>query len=39
VASLEKPGESGETALREIQFTTPGGTRIFWTVAPEKPSY
>jgi hypothetical protein len=33
VASLEG------TALREIQFTTPGGTRILWTVAPGKASY
>lgn len=33
VASLES------TTLREIQFTTPGGTRILWTVAPGKVSY
>jgi hypothetical protein len=33
VASLEG------TALREIQFTTPGGTRILWTVAPDKALY
>ena len=39
VASLEPPKESEGTALREIQFTTPGGTRILWTVAPGKPSY
>ena len=39
VASLEKPKEPEETAVREIQFTTPGGTRILWTVAPGKASY
>jgi cytoskeletal protein RodZ len=39
VASLEKPRESEGTALREIQFTTPGGTRILWTVVPGKASY
>lgn len=33
VASLES------TTVREIQFTTPGGTRILWTVAPGKASY
>ena len=39
LASLEPPKESEGTALREIQFTTPGGTRILWTVAPGKASY
>jgi hypothetical protein len=39
VASLEGPKEPEETAVREIQFTTPGGTRILWTVAPGKASY
>ena len=28
-----------ETPVREIQFTTPGGTRILWTVAPGKASF
>jgi hypothetical protein len=39
VASLEPPKEPEGTPLREIQFTTPGGTRILWTVAPGKASY
>jgi len=36
VASLETPEGQAETAPRDIQFTTPGGTRIIWTLAPGK---
>jgi hypothetical protein len=32
------PPEDG-TAIREIQFSTPGGTRIIWTLAPGKTSF
>lgn len=39
VASLKASEEPKETVVREIQFTTPGGTRILWTVAPGKASY
>jgi len=35
-----KPSASEEgTAIREIQFSTPGGTRIIWTLAPGKTSF
>jgi hypothetical protein len=37
LAALE-PARQEETAIREIQFSTPGGTRIIWTLAPGKSS-
>jgi hypothetical protein len=39
LASLEPSARQGETAIREIQFSTPGGTRIIWTLAPGKTSF
>jgi hypothetical protein len=39
LASLEIPKAPEETSPREIQFTTPGGTRIIWTLVPGKASY
>jgi hypothetical protein len=39
LAALD-PSPSGDgTAVREIQFSTPGGTRIIWTLAPGKTSF
>jgi hypothetical protein len=31
--------EQEETTVREIQFSTPGGTRIVWTLTPGKASH
>jgi hypothetical protein len=39
LATLDPAGRQGETAIREIQFSTPGGTRIIWTLAPGKTSF
>ena len=39
LASLEPSARQEETAIREIQFSTPGGTRIIWTLAPGKTSF
>ena len=39
LAVLEPPTRQETTSIREIQFSTPGGTRILWTLAPGKTSY
>jgi hypothetical protein len=41
LAALEppQPAEQKETPIREIQFSTPGGTRIIWTLTPGKASH
>jgi hypothetical protein len=36
LAALETSPRQEETAIREIQFSTPGGTRIIWTLTPRK---
>jgi len=36
LATLEPSPRQEETAIREIQFSTPGGTRIIWTLTPGK---
>jgi hypothetical protein len=36
LAALETSPRQEETAIREIQFSTPGGTRIIWTLTPGK---
>jgi hypothetical protein len=36
LAALEISPRQEETAIREIQFSTPGGTRIIWTLTPGK---
>jgi hypothetical protein len=39
LAALNPPVPDDGTAIREIQFSTPGGTRIIWTLAPGKTSF
>ena len=39
LAALEPSGRQEETAVREIQLSTPGGTRIVWTLTPGKASH
>lgn len=39
LAALEPSARRETTPIREIQFSTPGGTRIIWTLAPDKTSY
>jgi hypothetical protein len=39
LAALSPPVPDDGTAIREIQFSTPGGTRIIWTLAPGKTSF
>jgi len=39
LAALEPSPSQEETAIREIQFSTPGGTRIVWTLTPGKASH
>jgi hypothetical protein len=39
LAALNHSAPADGTAIREIQFSTPGGTRIIWTLAPGKTSF
>lgn len=39
LAALQPSRPDDGTAIREIQFSTPGGTRIIWTLAPGKTSF
>jgi hypothetical protein len=39
LAALHPAAPDDGTAIREIQFSTPGGTRIIWTLAPGKTSF
>ena len=39
LAALDPAAPDDGTAIREIQFSTPGGTRIIWTLAPGKTSF
>ncbi len=39
LAALKPTVSEDGTAIREIQFSTPGGTRIIWTLAPGKTSF
>jgi hypothetical protein len=39
LAALKPSVPDDRTAIREIQFSTPGGTRIIWTLTPGKPAH